>query len=517
MLAGLFMAKSICKILIANRGEIAVRITRSCREMGIKTVAVFSEADRKSLHVAMADEAYLLGPAPSAQSYLVVDKLIEVAKNSGADAVHPGYGFLSEKDFFSTACEKAGLVFIGPKPKAIAAMGDKITARTLAQKAKVPMVPGTLEPVSDLKKIAKLATEFGYPILLKAAAGGGGKGMRVVHEDKELASAYDMAASEAKNAFVDDRLYVEKLIEKPRHVEIQIIRDAHDQGFFLLERECSMQRRHQKVIEEAPCPYLKDDVRRKMAEASLRLAEAVDYLGVGTLEYLVDDKQDFYFLEMNTRLQVEHTVTEMITGLDLVELQIRVAQGEKLALKQENICPNGHAIQCRIYAEDPENNFMPSPGKIEFFEPAEGPGIRHDTGVYDGAEISMFYDPMIAKLVAHATTRDRAIKKMQRALREYRISGPAHNIGFLQTLLATPEFCQARGHTQFIDQHPELTQGKLAGLPMEVVLGVAAWDRVQKLKAGTVDLAKAGGQSADAMTIWAKEGLAESLGKRCWQ
>ena len=503
----------IQKILIANRGEIAVRIIRTCRELGIRTVAVFSEADRSALHVAMADEAYCIGPAPSAQSYLVVDKIIEVAQKSGADAVHPGYGFLSEKDFFSAACEKAGLIFIGPKPKAIAAMGDKITARTLAQKAKVPMVPGTLEPVSDLKKIEKLAREFGYPVLLKAAAGGGGKGMRVVHESGELSSAYEMAASEAKKAFADDRLYIEKLIERPRHVEIQIIRDSHGQGFFLLERECSMQRRHQKVIEEAPCPYLTEDVRQKMAESSLRLAAAVDYLGVGTLEYLVDDKQDFYFLEMNTRLQVEHTVTEMITGLDLVELQIRVAQGEKLSLKQSEIRPGGHAIQCRIYAEDPQNNFMPSPGRIHFFEPPEGPGIRHDTGVYDGAEISMFYDPMIAKLVAHASTRERAIAKMLRALGEYRISGPAHNIAFLRTLLCTPEFGKARGHTQFIDQHPELTQPRPTDLPLEVILGVAAWDKIETSKK-PVASSSGHGAVAQVNTIWARAGLSESLRRR---
>lgn len=507
------MAKSIKKILIANRGEIAVRIIRTCRELDIKTVAVFSEADRKALHVSLADEAYCIGPAPSAESYLVVDKIIEVAKQSGADAVHPGYGFLSEKDFFSAACAKAGLIFIGPSAKAIASMGDKITARTLAKKAGVPMVPGTLEPVSDLKKIAKLAVEFGYPVLLKAAAGGGGKGMRVVRESKELESAYAMAASEAKKAFGDDRLYVEKLIEKPRHVEIQIIRDTHGQGFFLLERECSMQRRHQKVIEEAPCFYLKDEVRQKMAKASLSLAAAVDYQGVGTLEYLVDAKQDFYFLEMNTRLQVEHTVTEMITGLDLVELQIEVAQGKKLSLQQDEIKPNGHAIQCRIYAEDPANNFMPSPGKISFFEPAEGPGVRHDTGVYDGAEISMYYDPMIAKLVAHATTRDRAIQKMLRALGEYRISGPAHNIAFLRTLLTTPEFQDGKGHTQFIDSKPALTQPATTDLPMDVILGVAAFDRVAKNRtAGVVS-----GQTAavaDTMTIWASEGLKESLNRR---
>lgn len=510
--------------MVANRGEIAVRVMRTCRELGIKTVAVFSEADRGALHVAMADEAYPIGPAPSAESYLLAKKLIEVAKKSGADALHPGYGFLSEKAHFSEACAKAGLIFIGPSPKSISAMGDKITARTLAKKANVPMVPGMLEPLDQgvrvqhaepvLKKMVKIAEEFGYPVLLKAAAGGGGKGMRVVREPKELESAYAMASSEALKAFGDGRLYIEKLIETPRHVEIQIIRDTHGQGFFLLERECSMQRRHQKVIEEAPCPYLEDDVRQQMAEASLRLADAVDYHGVGTVEYLVDDALDFYFLEMNTRLQVEHTVTEMITGLDLVELQIRVAQGEKLDFEQDQIRPNGHAIQCRIYAEDPENNFMPSPGRIEFFEPAEGPGIRHDTGVHDGAEISMHYDPMIAKLVAHANTRERAIARMLRALGEYRISGPAHNIAFLRTLLDTPEFRGAAGHTQFIDTHPELMHPVLKQLPVEVILGVAAFDRANTKSPPAAAPSGSGTASNDTATIWAREGLARGLSRR---
>ncbi len=468
------MKKCIQKILIANRGEIAVRVMRTCREMGIKTVAVYSEADQNALYVRLADEAHLIGPAAAAESYLCIDKIIDVAKKSGADAIHPGYGFLSEKAAFSSACEKAGVVFLGPTPDAILAMGDKVTARTHAKKAGVPMVPGTLDPVSDLNEIKKLAKEFGYPVLLKAAAGGGGKGMRVVNAAVEIESAYAQASSEALKAFGDGRLYLEKYVKNPRHVEAQIVCDRHGQGFFLFERECSMQRRHQKVIEEAPCPYLKPEVREKIAEAALSLAKNIGYTGVGTLEFLVDDAQNFYFLEMNTRLQVEHCVTEMITGLDLVRLQILVGQNEKLKLPQK-IEPNGHAIECRIYAEDPETGFMPSPGKIHFLQAPEGLGIRHDSGVETGSEISIYYDPMIAKLITHAPTRDQATAKMQRALNEYKILGPKNNIPFLKTLLATKEFTQQKMHTQLIDQHPEWCQLPAnKDLPWAVILAAAA-------------------------------------------
>jgi acetyl-CoA carboxylase, biotin carboxylase subunit len=494
---------NIKKILIANRGEIAVRVIRTCREMGIKSVAVYSEADRKALYVSMADEAYLIGPAPSNESYLCIDKIIDAAKKSKADAVHPGYGFLSEKAEFSQACVDAGLAFLGPTPNAITSMGDKVTARGFAKKAKVPMVPGTLEPVSDFKKIKKLAGEFGYPVLLKAASGGGGKGMRVVEKESDVESAYQLAANEALKSFGDDRIYLEKYVKNPRHVEIQIIRDTHGNGFFLLERECSMQRRHQKVIEEAPCSYLKKEVRDQMGAAALGLADAIDYHGVGTVEFLVDDDQDFYFLEMNTRLQVEHTVTEMITGLDLVRLQIEVAQGEALKLKQENIIANGHAIECRIYAEDPSQNFMPSPGKIKYLKVPEGPGIRHDSGVYQGSEISIYYDPMVAKLIVHTDSREHAIQKMLCALSEYQIGGLTDNVEYLKTLLKTEVFQQATMHTQYIDTHPELAELKTVDVPLVVVLGTAAY---HALEASPETM-----QVDEETSNWLKQGIVDSL------
>lgn len=471
--------KTITKILIANRGEIAVRIIRTCREMGIKTVAIFSEADRKALHVRMADEAYCVGPAPSAESYLVVDKILEVAKLSGADAIHPGFGFLSEKAHFSQACEDAGIIFIGPRPNAISSMGDKIAARKLAEKANVPTVPGTEDPVASWEEVKTLAETMGFPILIKAAAGGGGKGMRVVSAENELKSSFEMASQEALKSFGDERVYVEKFIKDPRHVEIQIIRDSSGKGLFLFERECSAQRRHQKIVEEAPCVYLKEDVRKQMAQASLNLADEVDYLGVGTIEYLVDDEQNFYFLEMNTRIQVEHTVTEMITGLDLVRMQIQVAQGLELSQCQEDILPRGHAIQCRIYAEDPERNFMPSPGTIEFLEPPEGAGIRHDSGVHSGSEIPIHYDPMIAKLVVYSSTRDLAIEKMLRALSEYKLSGVTNNIGFLKHLVGSEVFRKSEVHTQYIDHHEEIKQIDKKNIPLDVAFAIAALEKLE--------------------------------------
>ena len=504
------MTKKIQKILIANRGEIAVRVMRTCREMGIKTVAVYSEADRKSLHVLSADEAYCIGPAPATESYLCTDKIITVAKAVKADAIHPGYGFLSEKAHFSKACEDAGIIFIGPTPAAIDAMGDKITARNIAKKAGVPTVPGTLEPVSDLDVLRKLANDFGYPVLLKATAGGGGKGMRVVRDDKEIKSAFEMASSEAKKAFGDDRLYLEKLIVSPRHVEIQLACDTHGNGIFLLERECSMQRRHQKVIEEAPCFYLKDAVRQKMAKSALNLAKEVGYRGVGTIECLVDQEQNFYFLEMNTRLQVEHTVTEMVTGLDLVRLQIEIANGDKLKLTQKDVVPRGHAIECRVYAEDPENGFIPSPGKIHAFRAPEGPGVRHDTGIYAGSEISIYYDPMISKLIVHAESREHAINKMGRALKEFEINGPRNNLNFLRALLDDIIFRKGDGHTQYIDQTPALTKPKPTDIPWEMILAAAAWDDMHADKS----VKPASGKNQNGDSNWRRLGLTETLGNR---
>lgn len=501
------MPKSIRKILIANRGEIAVRVMRTCREMGIATVAVFSEADRDAVFVRMADEAYCIGTAPSADSYLCIDKIIAVAKKAKADAIHPGYGFLSEKSAFSAECAKAKIVFLGPTPSAIEAMGDKVTAREHAKKAKVPMVPGTLEPVDDIVSIKKLAKEFGYPVLLKAAAGGGGKGMRVVRSEAEIMSAFEQARGEAEKSFGDGRLYLEKYVVNPRHVEIQIARDTHGKGYFLLERECSMQRRHQKVIEEAPCFYLKESARKKMAECALKLADKIDYHGVGTVEFLVDQKQNFYFLEMNTRLQVEHCVTEMITGLDLVRLQIQIGQGEKLTLKQKNIVANGHAIECRIYAEDPKQNFMPSPGKIQFLNVPEGNGVRHDSGVTAGSTISIYYDPMIAKLIVHASTRENARLKMLAALREYQVGGVINNIEFLNTLLCCREFIEGAMHTQFIDKNPKLTelQVEVSDDAFEAALAVAVYKSLH----GRKDSDSQG--HADVVSNWWRTGMEESL------
>ncbi len=447
------LQKIIKKILIANRGEIAVRIMRTCRTMGIQTVAVYSTADSQSLFVSLADEAYELGAAPSTESYLCIDKILKVAKESGADAIHPGYGFLSEKAEFSAACAKAGLIFLGPHANSISAMGDKLAARDVAQNAGVPIVPGTDEPINDLHAAKKLAKTFGYPVLLKAAAGGGGKGMRVVHAESEFEDAFTRASSEAAKSFADARVFIEKYILNPRHVEVQVLCDAHGQAFFLHERECSTQRRHQKIIEEAPCAYLREDVRQSMAAASLRLAKAVNYLGVGTLEFLVDAEQNFYFLEMNTRLQVEHTVTEQILDLDLVRLQIQVAQGEKLTLVQEKLKPRGHAVQCRIYAEDATQNFMPSPGRIVALQEPVGEGVRVDTGVVLGSVIPIYYDPMIAKLIVWDTTRDLAILKMQNALQNFCVLVVTTNINFLHKIIQSEDFKKMQIHTQYLDQH----------------------------------------------------------------
>lgn len=494
----------IKKILIANRGEIAVRVMRTCREMGIKTVAVYSEADAQALHVQMADEAYLIGPAPAFESYLNSKKILEVAKKSGADAIHPGYGFLSENAAFSQSCKDSKIIFIGPRPQAIMAMGDKVSARQYAQKIKVPIVPGTIKPVSDISEMKKLAKEFGYPVLIKAAGGGGGKGMRVVYKEKDLAENFQRAVSEASASFHDARVYLEKYIEKPRHVEVQIVCDQKGQGVSLFNRECSMQRRHQKIIEEAPCPYLKESIRKKMAAAALKLAKAINYTGVGTLEFLVDQKQGFYFLEMNTRLQVEHTVTEMITGLDLVRLQIEVASGKKLTISQKDVERRGHAIECRIYAEDPENGFRPSPGKIEWVKVPEGPGVRNDSGIFAGTTVSIYYDPMMAKLIVQANNREQAIAKMLLALSEYQILGPVTNIDYLKTLLETKEFKQMKMHTQLIDDHPEWTKSSGKKSSWDIALAVAAFDMMTS-KSEAVIVPK------NETSSWWNLGLEESL------
>lgn len=438
------------KILIANRGEIAVRLIRACRDLGISPVAVYSEADRQALHVRLADEAYFIGEAPAAQSYLVGEKIIDAAKKSGAEAIHPGYGFLSEREWFARAVGEAGITFIGPSPESIEMMGDKTNARVAATKAKAPIVPGTVEPLKDEATARKVAAEIGYPVMMKASAGGGGKGMRVVRSDEEMASALQMASDEAQAAFGDASVYIEKLIERPRHIEIQIAADKFGNVIHLGERECSIQRRHQKVIEECPASFNDADLRARMGAASVEIARAANYFSLGTIEFLVDADRNFYFLEMNTRLQVEHPVTEMVTGVDLVREQIRIAAGEPLSFKQEDIRWTGSAIECRVYAEDPEKNFLPSPGKITRLRTPSGPGVRDDSGVYEGWEVPLFYDPMISKLAAWGATREEAIARMQRALGEYHVGGIRTTIPFFQSVLEDEEFKSGEIDTGYI-------------------------------------------------------------------
>lgn len=443
------------KILIANRGEIACRVIKTARRMGIATVAVYSDADRDALHVEMADEAVHIGPAPAAESYLIADKIIAACKETGAEAVHPGYGFLSERDTFPKDLEKNGIVFIGPNPRAISAMGDKIESKKAAAAAKVSTVPGHVGEISDGKHAVKISKEIGYPVMIKASAGGGGKGMRIAWNDTEAAEGFDLARSEAKASFGDDRIFIEKFIENPRHIEIQVLGDKHGNVIHLGERECSIQRRNQKVIEEAPSPLLDEKTRQEMGRQAIALAAAVDYDSAGTVEFVAGQDKSFFFLEMNTRLQVEHPVTEFITGVDLVEQMIRVAAGEKLSLKQSDIKLNGWAVESRIYAEDPYRNFLPSIGRLVRYQPpAEGPTgegvVRNDTGVTEGGEISMFYDPMIAKLVTYASTRDVAIDLQADALDAFHIDGIQHNIPFLSALMQHKRWRAAELSTGFI-------------------------------------------------------------------
>jgi len=438
------------KILIANRGEIACRIIRTARRMGIATVAVYSEADAEALHVREADEAVLIGPPPSADSYLRIDRIIEACKITGAEAVHPGYGFLSERTEFAAALADAGIVFIGPTPDAIAAMGDKIAAKKLAHEAGVATVPGHLDTIADAKQAAKIAHQIGYPVMIKASAGGGGKGMRIAYDDAELREGFSGAQHEAKSSFGDDRVFLEKYIEQPRHIEIQVLGDAHGNIVHLGERECSIQRRHQKVIEEAPSPFIDPETRAAMGAQAVALARAVGYRSAGTVEFIVDRHRNFYFLEMNTRLQVEHPVTELVTGLDLVELMIRIAAGEPLPFDQLAIRQQGWAIEARVYAEDPTRNFLPSIGRLVHYCPPEGDGGRVDSGVIEGAEISLYYDPMIAKLVAYGAEREAAIGQLQNALDGFYIAGVRHNVAFLAAIAASERFHAGALSTDFI-------------------------------------------------------------------
>ena len=438
------------KILIANRGEIACRVIRSCRKLGIASVAVYSDADADALHVRMADEKVRLGPPPAAESYLLIDQIIAACKATGADAVHPGYGFLSERAAFAEALDAAGIVFIGPPVRAIEAMGDKIESKRLAREAGVSTVPGTLDAISDPEEARRIAAEIGYPVMIKASAGGGGKGMRIALSEDELLDGLERAQSEARSSFGDDRCFIEKFVTEPRHIEIQVLGDKHGGCIYLGERECSIQRRHQKVIEEAPSPFLDDATRRAMGEQAVALAKAVDYCSAGTVEFIVDAERNFYFLEMNTRLQVEHPVTELVTGIDLVEQMIAVAAGEPLSIRQEDVKLEGWAIEARVYAEDPSKGFLPSIGRLVTYRQPEGEGVRVDTGVFEGGEVSMFYDPMIAKLCAHAPDRDRAAAMLREAIDAYVIEGPGHNLRFLSAVLANPRFLEGRLTTNFI-------------------------------------------------------------------
>lgn len=439
------------KILIANRGEIACRVIRACRDMRIKTVAVYSEADRDALHVRMADEAYFIGAAPSSESYLRGEKIIEVAKQSGAEAIHPGYGFLSENADFVRQVAKENITFIGPSPDAMDAMGGKISARKIAIEVNVPVVPGTTEPLETYEEAQQIAVEVGYPIMLKAAAGGGGKGMRFVQSAEDLKSAYETAKSEALASFSNDEVYIEKAVVRPRHIEIQVFSDKHGNYVHLGERECSIQRRHQKVVEECPSPINSAELRAAMGESAIKVARAVNYVGAGTVEFLVSDEtREFYFLEMNTRLQVEHPVTELVTGIDLVREQITVAFGDKLSFTQADIAWKNHAIECRVYAEDPENNFLPSPGRITRMRVPQGNGVRDDGGVYEGAEVSIYYDPMISKLAVFGRTRAEAIDRLRRALQEYEVGGIKTTVPFFREIVEDEEFISGNLDTGFI-------------------------------------------------------------------
>ena len=473
------------KILIANRGEIAVRIIRACREMNISTVAVFSEVDRTSLHVRLADEAIAIGPAPAAESYLSIECILAAARTAGADAIHPGYGFLSENPRFAVACGQAGIKFIGPSARSMELMGSKTRARQAMQAAGVPVVPGTSEPLSDAAHAAAVAGAIGYPVMLKAAAGGGGKGMRLVADAGGLHGALEQAQQEALNAFGDGSVYIEKAIVRPRHIEVQILADEHGNVIHLGERECSLQRRHQKVLEESPSPWVENrpDVRDRLTMAAVQAAQAAGYSNAGTVEFLMDDEYNFYFLEMNTRLQVEHPVTEMVTGLDLVREQILIASGKHLRYRQIEIIPRGSAVECRIYAEDPDNNFLPSPGRISTFEPPSGPGIRVDSGAYEGWTVPIDYDPLIAKLVAWGPTREEALARMRGALKEYHIGGIKTTIGFFSSVLGDEDFCSGRFDTGFIPRWLDRRKSD-SGAPIELEQAAILASGVHFLKNG---------------------------------
>ncbi len=482
------MKKPLKKILVANRGEIAVRIIHACREMEIPAVVVYSEADRESLHVHLADEAVCIGPPSPIESYLNIDAMIEAAKKAGVDAVHPGYGFLSENADFAERCEAEGLVFIGPPAGAIRAMGDKVTSRKMMKEAGVPVVPGTTGSVDDLDRILAETEGIELPLFVKASAGGGGKGMRLVIDRDRLRSTLESATREAESAFGDGTVYVEKCLEQPRHIEFQVLADNAGKTVHLFERECSIQRRHQKLVEETPSTVLTPELRERMGEAAVRAARAVGYRSAGTVEFLFDRDNNFYFLEMNTRIQVEHPVTEFTTGIDLVKWQIRIAGGEEISFEQEDLVQRGHAIECRIYAEDAENNFMPSSGRIHFLKEPYGPGVRNDSGIYQGWEISTFYDPILAKLVVHDENRELARKKMLIALENYVILGTKTSVSFLRDLLDHEAFIEGETFTDFIDQHMSGWKDSAGAPPDDVLIAaaLAEFHRKPSVKGGGV-------------------------------
>jgi acetyl-CoA carboxylase, biotin carboxylase subunit len=505
------------KVLIANRGEIAVRVIRACREMGLSAVAVYSECDRTALHVRYADEAYPIGPSAPRESYLRIDRLIEAARRSGADAVHPGYGFLAENGEFAGAVHDAGLTFIGPTPEAIEAMGSKTSARTAARRAGVPVVPGTDDPLtSDVSdaSIAALAKSIGYPLLVKAVAGGGGKGMRTVLDPADLPGAVRAARSEAAAAFGDAAVYLERRLTRPRHIEVQLLGDAHGTVLPFVERECSIQRRHQKVVEETPSLAVPASLRKAMTSAAAAVARTVGYTNAGTIEFLLDEDGQFYFLEMNTRLQVEHPITEMVTGVDIVQWQMRIARGERLTLDPAAlVTPNGHAVECRIYAEDPDNNFLPSPGRIVQLRAPGGPGVRDDSGASAGLDVPIFYDPMISKLVAWAEDRPRAIARMRRALTEYVVTGIKTTVPFFTWLFDQPEFVSGRFHTTYLDEMLQSRNGRPFVEPTpeaEDIATIAA--AVQAILSPATVGAEPGSEAADAAARrWKAQARAEGL------
>jgi acetyl-CoA carboxylase biotin carboxylase subunit len=500
---------TIRRVLIANRGEIAVRVIRACRELGIESVAVYSDPDRTALHTRLADHAFHIGPAAAAESYLQIPKLLDVAKRAGADAVHPGYGFLSERAPFARAVREAGLTFVGPSPEAIEAMGDKVEARRRMIAAKVPVVPGSEHPIESDAEVEKLVREIGFPVMLKAAGGGGGKGMRLVHDQAGLASGLRSARSEAKSAFGDDRVYVEKAIIRPRHIEVQVLGDTHGNVIHLYERECSIQRRHQKVIEESPSLAIDQKTREAMGAVAVQAAKAVDYVGAGTIEFLVDQQRNFYFLEMNTRIQVEHPITEMVTGVDLVRAQLEIAAGKPLPVKQKDVVQRGWAVECRIYAEDPENNFLPAPGRIEVLQVPTGLGVRDDSGVYEGFEVSTFYDPILSKLVAWGATREEATQRMLRALHEYVVVGPTVNVAFHRWALRHPRFVAGDIDTGFIDKEfkPEMLRPEGGGDVALIGAAIAATERARSRNGGGAGA----GVPSGSRSHWLEVGRREAL------